>query len=76
LFLYGKEAQFEEEALPKIYSAADFLQLDILKMAIVVSLTDQWELKDSSIVGAMCTAIVPHTDPRVVSGLLLLLPCK
>jgi hypothetical protein len=74
--MYGKEVQFEEEALPKIYNAADFLQLDILKMAIVVSLTDQWELKDSSIVGAMCTAIVPHTDPRVVSGLLLLLPCK
>ena len=45
-------------------------------MAIVVSLTDQWELKDSSIVGAMCTAIVPHTDPRVVSGLLYMVSVR
>jgi hypothetical protein len=45
-------------------------------MAIVVSLTDQWELKDSSIVGAMCTAIAPHTDPRVVSGLLYMVSVR
>jgi hypothetical protein len=70
------DIQFEEEALPKIYNAADFLQLDNLKMAIVVSLTDQWELKDSSIVGAMCTAIAPHTDPRVVSGLLYMVSVR
>ena len=69
-FLYGKDIQFEEEALPKIYNVADFLQLNILKVVIVVSLTDQWELKDPSIKGTMCTAIAPHTDPRVVSGLL------
>ena len=69
-FLYGKDIQFEEEALPKIYNAADYLQLGNLKEVIVTSLANQWELKDSSIVGAMCTAIVPHTDPRVVSGLL------
>ena len=74
--LYGKEVQFEEEALPKIYKAADFLQLDNLKVVIVVSLTDQWELKDSSIAGAMCTAIVPHTDPRVVSGLLYMVSVR
>ena len=75
-FMYGKEVQFEEEALPKIYNAADFLQLDILKMAIVVSLTDQWELKDPSIVDAMCTAIASHADPRVVSGLLYLVSVR
>ena len=76
LFLYGKEVQFEEEALPKIYNAAHFLQLENLKVAIVVSLTDQWELKDSSIVCAMCTAIAPHTDPRVVSGLLYMVSVR
>ena len=70
LFLYGTDIQFEEEALPKIYSAADFLQLGNMKEVIVTSLATQWELKEPSIVGAMCTAIVPHTDPRVVSGLL------
>ena len=74
--MYGKEIQFEEEALPKIYNAADFLQLENLKVVIVVSLTDQWELKDPSIVGAMCTAIAPHTDPRVVSGLLYMVSVR
>ena len=69
-FLYGKDINFEEEALPKIYNAADFLQLGNMKEVIVTSLANQWELKKPSIVGAMCTAIVPHTDPRVVSGLL------
>ena len=34
-FLYGKDIQFEEEALPKIYKAADYLQLDNLKVVIV-----------------------------------------
>ena len=44
----AKKVQFEEEALPKIYNAADFLQLGNLKVVIVESWTDQWELKDSS----------------------------
>ena len=75
-FLYGKEVKFEEETLPKIYNAADFLQLENLKVVIVVSLTDKWKLKDPSIVGAMCTAIAPHTDPRVVSGLLYMVSVR
>ena len=75
-FLYGNEVQFEEEALPKIYKAADFLQLDNLKEVIVTCLNNQWELKDSSIVGAMCTAIAPHTDPRVVSRLLYMVSVR
>ena len=69
-FLYGKDIQFEEEPLPKIYNAADFLQLDNLKEVIVTSLATQWELKEPSIVGAMCTTIIKCTDLRVVSGLL------
>ena len=69
-FLYGHQVEFEEDILPDLFKAADYLQLDSLKVAIIESMTDQWELKDPSIVGAMCTAVASQTDPRVISGWL------
>ena len=69
-FLYGHQVEFEEDTLPDLFKAADYLQLDNLKVAIIESLTDQWELKDPSIAGAMCTAVASRTDPRVISGWL------
>ena len=36
----------------------------------MTSLATQWELKEPSVVGAMCTDIIQCTDPRVVSGLM------
>ena len=68
-FLYGHQVEFEEDTLPDLFKAANYLQLDSLKVAIIESMTDQWELKDPSIVGAMCTAVASQTDPRVISGL-------
>ena len=58
---------FEEDTLLDLFKAADYLQLDNLKVAIIESITDQWELKDPSIAGAMCTAVASQTDPRVMS---------
>ena len=66
-FLYGHEVEFEEDTLLDLFKAADYLQLDSLKVAIIESMTDQWELKDPSIAGAMCTAVASQTDPRVMS---------
>ena len=66
-FLYGCQVEFEEDTLLDLFKAADYLQLDNLKMAIIESMTDQWELKDPSIAGAMCTAVASQTDPRVMS---------
>ena len=66
-FLYGRQVEFEEDTLPDLFKAADYLQLDNLKVAIIESMTDQWELKDPSIAGAMCTAVASQTDPRVMS---------
>ena len=69
-FLYGRQVEFEEDTLLDLFTAADYLQLDNLKVAIIESMTDQWELKDPSIVGVMCTAVASQTDPRVTSGWL------
>ena len=69
-FLYGHQVEFEEDTLPDLFKAADYLQLDSLKVAIIESMTDQWELKDPSIAGAMCTAVASQTDPRIISGWL------
>ena len=66
-FLYGHQVEFEEDTLLDLFKAADYLQLDSLKVAIIESMTDQWELKDPSIAGAMCTAVASQTDPRVMS---------
>ena len=66
-FLYGRQVEFEEDTLPDLFKAADYLQLDNLKVAIMESMTDQWELKDPSIAGAMCTVVASQTDPRVMS---------
>ena len=57
-FLYGHQVEFKEDTLLNFFKAAGFLQLDSLKVAIIESMTDQWELKDPSIAGAMCTAVV------------------
>ena len=69
-FLYGHQVEFEEDTLPDLFKAADYLQLDSLKVAIIERIPDQWELKDPSIAGAMCTAVASQTDPRVISGWL------
>ena len=69
-FLYGHQVEFEEDTLLDLFNAADYLQLDSLKVAIIVSMTDQWELKDPSIASAMCTAVASQTDRRVTSGWL------
>ena len=69
-FLYGHQVEFEEDTLPDLFKAADYLQLDSLKVAIIESIPDQWELKDPSIAGAMCTAVASQTHPRVISGWL------
>ena len=69
-FLYGHQVELKEDTLPDVYEAANYLQLDSLKVAIIESMTDQWELKDPSIAGAMCTAVASQTDPRVISGWL------
>ena len=66
-FLYGHQVEFEEDILLDLFKAADYLQLDNLKVAIIESMTDQWELEDPSIAGAMCTAVASQTDPRVMS---------
>ena len=66
-FLYGRQVEFEEDTLLDLFKAADYLQLDNLKVAIIESMTDQWELEDPSIAGAMCTAVASQTDPRVMS---------
>ena len=66
-FLYGHQVEFEEDTLPDLFKATDYLQLDSLKVAIIESMTDQWELKDPSIAGAMCTAVASQADPRVTS---------
>ena len=64
-FLYGHQVEFEEDTLPDLFKVADYLQLDSLKVAIIERIPDQWELKDPSIAGAMCTAVASQTDPRV-----------
>ena len=69
-FLYGHQVEFEEDTLLDLFKAADYLQLESLKVAIIESMTDQWELEDPSIAGAMCTAVASQTDPRVISGWL------
>ena len=69
-FLYGHQVEFEEDTLPDLFKAADYLQLDSLKVAIIERIPDQWELKDPSIASAMCTAVASQTDPRVISGWL------
>ena len=69
-FLYGHQVEFKEDTLPDLFKAANYLQLDNLKVAIIESMTDQWELKDPSIAGKMCTAVASQTDPRVTSGLV------
>ena len=69
-FLYGHQVEFEEDTLPHLFKAANDLQLDNLKVAIIDSMTDEWELKDPSIAGAMCKTVALQTDPSVTSGRL------
>ena len=44
-FLYGEEVEIEEDHLPELYSAADYLDLDALKVAINEGF-EHWELEN------------------------------
>ena len=62
-FLYGEDIEIEEDFILELYKAADYLELDILKIAINEGFTN-WELVDNGLVIDFCILARQLKDDR------------
>ena len=62
-FLYGEDVEIEEDRLPELYRAADYLKIDLIKRAIADELlrNDSF-VSDPTVVFKLCVA--GHKTPQ------------
>ena len=66
--LYGEQVEVEEDLLVETYRAADYLQLDKVKIAIDKGFAT-WNLKDVAVALEMCMQVeIPHNSKEYVAN--------